>query len=153
MLVCILQNQCSASYHRSIKEITYMGTLNKFTTPCEWVDTCKFVLSALIRHFCEKSTIAGTALALKDAFAPTICKHTGNSGLCDFLENYLVILAKFSSSCLYMFSFSYFFVVFILWSKTYTLIYETPTVYLCKNFRRTCPHLGAESQRKPLNVN
>ena len=71
----------------------------------------EIVLSALICHFCEKKmNYSSHCIGSKIYICTTICKHTGNSGL---LENYEVILAKFSSSCYYMLSFSFFFVVFI----------------------------------------
>ena len=63
-------------YHWFFTEITYMGNLNKFAKPSEWIKSesrhifYKIDLSALIFHLCEKSIIAHTALVLKDAFAP-----------------------------------------------------------------------------------
>ena len=52
--------------------------------------------SAHIHYFCENSMIAHAALELKDTFAPLFAsKHS-------VLENSEVILAKFSSSCVYM---------------------------------------------------
>ena len=73
----------------------------------------KIVLSAIIYHFCEKSMIAHAALVLIDTFAPRFECIQAILNPVEFLENYEVILAKFSSSCCYMLSFSFFFVVFI----------------------------------------
>ena len=73
----------------------------------------KIVLTVIICHFCEKSMIAHAALVLKDTFAPRFASIQAILDPVEFLENYEVILAKFSSSCCYMLSFSIFFVVFI----------------------------------------
>ena len=118
---CIFQYQCSASYHWIFTEITYMCTLNKYAKPCEWIESesrhmlYKIDLSALICHFFEKSMIARAALVLKDAFAPLFASiHTILDSV-EFLENFEVILANFSSSCFYVLSLSKFFVVFIFY--------------------------------------
>ena len=74
----------------------------------------KIVLSAIICHFCEKLMIAHAALVLKDTFAPRFAIIQAIMDPVEFLENYEVILATFSSSCCYMLSFSFFFVVFII---------------------------------------
>ena len=52
-------------------------------------------------------------LILKDRFAPRFTSMQAILDSMEFLENYEVILAKFSSSCCYMLSFLFFFVVFI----------------------------------------
>ena len=57
--------------------------------------------------------IAHAALVLKDTFTPRFASIPANLDSVEFLENYEVILAKFSSSCVYMLSLSFFFVVFI----------------------------------------
>ena len=66
-----------------------------------------------IRHFCENSIITHAAFALKDKFAPRFASIQSIFDSMEFLENYEVILAKFSSSCIYILSLSYFSVVFI----------------------------------------
>ena len=70
---------------------------------------CKLVKSAHIRYFCEISMIAH-ALVLKDTFTP---RFASMQSILEFLENYEVILAKFSSSFIYMLSLSSFFFVSI----------------------------------------
>ena len=57
--------------------------------------------------------IAYAVLVLKDTFAPRFENIQTIPDSVEFLENYEVILAKLSSSCCYMISFSFFFVVFI----------------------------------------
>ena len=57
--------------------------------------------------------IADAALVLKDTFAPRFASIQAILDTVEFLENYEVILAEFSSSCCYMLSFSFFFFVFI----------------------------------------
>ena len=47
--------------------------------------------------------IAHAALKLEDTFAP---RFASIESVLEFLENYEVILAKFSSSCIYMLSLS-----------------------------------------------
>ena len=50
----------------------------------------------------------------------------------EFLENYEVILAKLSSSCCYVLSFSFFFVVFIFCDVGQIgLVYKMPLDRLC----------------------
>ena len=56
---------------------------------------------------------AHAALVLKETFAPRFASVQAMLDPVEFLENYEVILAKFSSSCCYMLSLSFFFVVFI----------------------------------------
>ena len=56
--------------------------------------------------------IAHAALKLKDTFASRFASIQSVLDSFDFLENYEVILAKFSSSCIYMLSLSAFVVVF-----------------------------------------
>ena len=110
----------------------------------------KITLSALC-HFCEKSMITYAALVLKDTFAPRAASIQSILDSVDFLENYEVILAKFSSSCCYMLSFSFFF-VHILLSKNYTLIYKTSSVILCTDpdrFDNIWELYHIESCRKP----
>ena len=72
----------------------------------------KLVPSAPIRYFCEISVIARTALKLKDTFAPRFASIRSVLDSVEFLEKSEVILAKFSSSCVYMLSLSFFCVVF-----------------------------------------
>ena len=66
----------------------------------------KIVLRTLICQFCEKSMKAQSALALKDTFVPRFERKQVilDSAIC--LENYEVILAKFSSS--------FFFIIIII---------------------------------------
>ena len=66
----------------------------------------KLVPSAHIRYFCEISMIARAALKLKDTFAPRFASIQSFLDSVEFLKNYEVILAKFSSSCIYMSSLS-----------------------------------------------
>ena len=89
-----------------------MGTWNKFL---EHVSTftfnslnwfCKLARSVHIRYFCEKSMIAHAALILTDTFAPVFASIERILDSVEFLENSEVILAKFSSSCVYMLSLS-----------------------------------------------
>ena len=76
--------------------------------------TSPFLLvSAQMSQFWEKLIITQAALALKDRFAPRCARIQTILDFGAFLENYEVILAKFSSSCCFMLSFSFFFVVFI----------------------------------------
>ena len=95
-----------------------MGTWNKIL---EHVSTftfkslnwfCKLASSAHIRYFCENSMIARAALKLKDTFAPRFASIQSVLDSVEFLENSEVILAKISSSCVYILSFSLFVVVF-----------------------------------------
>ena len=72
----------------------------------------RLVPSAHIRYFCENSMIARAALKLKDIFAPRFASIHSVLDSVEFLENSDVILAEFSSSCVYMLSLSKFFVVF-----------------------------------------
>ena len=62
--------------------------------------------SAHIRYFCENSMIAHSALVMKDTFAPRFASMQLILDSVEFLKNSEVILAKFSSSCVYMLSFS-----------------------------------------------
>ena len=89
-----------------------MGTWNNFV---EDVSTftfnspnwfCKLAQSAHIRYFCENSMIAHPALVMKDTFAPRFASILWILDSVEFLENSEVILAKFSSSCVYMLSLS-----------------------------------------------
>ena len=57
--------------------------------------------------------MALAALVLKDTLAPRFASMQSILDSVEFLENYEVILAKFSSSCCYALFFSFFFVVFI----------------------------------------
>ena len=57
--------------------------------------------------------IAHAPLVLKDTFASRYARIQVILDPVEFLETYEVILAKFSSSCCYMLSCSFFFVVFI----------------------------------------
>ena len=58
-------------------------------------------------YFCENSTIGHVALVLKDTFAPRFASIQLIRDSVDFfVENYEVILAKFSSSSFYMLSLS-----------------------------------------------
>ena len=66
----------------------------------------KLVPSAHIRYFCEISMIARAALKLKDTFVPRFASIQSVLDSVEFLKNYEVILAKFSSSCIYMSSLS-----------------------------------------------
>ena len=102
----------SRSYHWIFTEITYMGTWNKFL---ECVSTftfnslswfCKLAPSAHIRYFGENSMIARAALIMKDTFAPRFASIQWILDSVEFLEYSEVILAKFSSSCVYMLSLS-----------------------------------------------
>ena len=94
-----------------------MGTWTKFL---EHVSTftfkslnwfCKLAPSARIRYFSENSMIAHSALVMKDTFAPSVASIQLIVDSIEFLENSEVILAKFSSSCVYMLSLSLFVVV------------------------------------------
>ena len=89
-----------------------MDTWNKFL---EHVSTftfkslnwfCKLAPSAHIRYFCENSMIAHSSLVMKDTFAPRFASIQLILDSVEFLENSEVILAKISSSCIYMLSFS-----------------------------------------------
>ena len=62
------------------------------------------MINADIRYFCENSMIANAALKLKDTFAPRFVSTQSVLHSVKFWENYEVILAKFSSSCIYMLS-------------------------------------------------
>ena len=62
----------------------------------------KLVPSANIRYFCENSMIAHAALVMKDTFAPRFASIQVILDSVEFLENSEVILAKFSSYCVYM---------------------------------------------------
>ena len=73
----------------------------------------KLVQSAHVAYFCENSMIAYAPLVLKDTFAPRFASIQVILDPVEVLENYEVILAKFSSSCCYMLSLGIFFVVFI----------------------------------------
>ena len=64
------------------------------------------ILFYSIRYFCEISMIARAALKLKDIFAPQFATIQSVLDSVEFLKNYEVILAKFSSSCIYMSSLS-----------------------------------------------
>ena len=66
----------------------------------------KLVPSAHIRYFCENSMIAHNALKLKDTFASRFANIQSVLDSVEFLENDEVILAKFSSSCIFMLSLS-----------------------------------------------
>ena len=57
--------------------------------------------------------IAQVALGLNDTFASRFASIQAILDSKEFLENYEVILAQYSSSCCCMLSFSFFFVVFI----------------------------------------
>ena len=75
------------------------------------VDTCSrnfgpLVPSAHIRYICAHSMIAHAALKLKDTFAPRFASIQSVLDSMEVLENYEVILAIFSSSCVYMLSLS-----------------------------------------------
>ena len=75
---------------------------------------CKLVQSANIRYFCENSMMAHAALVLKDTFTLRSASMQSILDSVDFfLENYEIILAKCSSSCVYILSLSSVFVVFI----------------------------------------
>ena len=109
---CILQFQCSVSYHWIFTEITYMGTWNKFL---EHVSTftfnslnwfCKLTPSALIRYFCENSMITYARLVLTDTFAPLFASIQWILDSMDFFENSEAILSKFSSSWVFILSLS-----------------------------------------------
>ena len=104
----------------------------------------KIVLSAIMCHFCEKLMIAYAELVLKDTFAPRFPSIQAILDSVEFLENYEMILAKFSS----MLSFSFFFVVFTFCKVTDSLMHEISLVHLCIKPRQTCQHLGAVSYRK-----
>ena len=98
-----------------------MCTLNKYAKPCEWIESVsrhmfyKIDLSAQFFYFSEKSMIAHAALELKDAFAPQFASIHAILDSVEFLENFEVILANFSSSCFYVLSLSEFFAVFIFY--------------------------------------
>ena len=68
---------------------------------------CKLVLSAHIRYFCDNSMMAHAALILKDTFAPLFANIHSVLDSVKFLENFEVILAKFSSYSAYKLSLSY----------------------------------------------
>ena len=71
------------------------------------VDTCsRNLFQVHIRYFCEISMIARAVLRLKDTFAPRFQSIQSDLDSVEFLKNYEVILAKFSSSCIYMSSLS-----------------------------------------------
>ena len=57
--------------------------------------------------------ITHDALVLKDTFAPRFGSIQAILDSVKHLDNYEVILAKFSNSCCYILSFSFFFVMFI----------------------------------------
>ena len=89
-----------------------MGTWNTFL---KYVSTftfkslnwfCKLAPSAHIRYFCENSMIGHSALVIKDTIAPRFASIQCILDSVEFFENTEVILAKFSSSCVYMLSFS-----------------------------------------------
>ena len=67
---------------------------------------CKLAPSANILYFCENSMIAHAVLVLTDTFAPVFASMPWILDSVEFLENFGVILAKFSSSWAYMLSFS-----------------------------------------------
>ena len=110
------ENHCGnilhESYHWNFTEITYMGTWNKFlehvsTFTFKWLNWfCKLAPSAYICYFCENSMIAHSALVMKDTFAPRFASIQWILDSVEFLKNSEIILAKFSSSCVYMLSFS-----------------------------------------------
>ena len=76
----------------------------------------KIVLSAFICHFCENSMIAHAALVSKDTLAQRFLSIQAILASVGFFENCEDILAKFSRSCCYLLSVSFFFAVFILLS-------------------------------------
>ena len=69
----------------------------------------------LICHFSEKSMIARASLVLRDAYAPQFASIHAILDSVDFLENFEVILANFSSSCFYVLYLSQFSIVFIFY--------------------------------------
>ena len=89
-----------------------MGTWSKFAKPIDSFESesrhmfWKLVPSAHIRYFCEISMIARSALTLKDTFAPRFAIIQSVMDSVEFLKNSEIILAKFSSSCVYLLSFS-----------------------------------------------
>ena len=96
-----------------------MDTLNKVAKTKQGIESgsrhmfYKIVLSTLICHFYEKSMIVFAALVLEDTFGARFASIQEILDSVEFLENYEVILALFTSSCYYMLSFSFFVVVFI----------------------------------------
>ena len=66
----------------------------------------KLAPSAHISYFCENSMIDHAALVVTDTFAPVFASIQWILDSVDFLENSEVILAKFSSSQVYMLSLS-----------------------------------------------
>ena len=88
----------------------YMGTWGKFAKPTELIESesrhmfYELVQSDHIRYFYENSMIAHAALKLRETFAPRFASIQSVLDSVEFLENYEVILAKFSSSCVYMLS-------------------------------------------------
>ena len=82
----------------------FLGLVSTFTiNSLNWL--CKLAPSAHIRYFCENSMIAHAALVMKDTFAPRFATYN-EFWTPGFFENSEVILAKFSSSCVYMLSLS-----------------------------------------------
>ena len=64
------------------------------------------LLQVPICYFCENSMIAHAALVMKDTFATRFASIQSVLYSIELLENSEVILANFSSSCVYMLSLS-----------------------------------------------
>ena len=88
-----MQRELSWNFHRN-------NVYGHFEQVCK-TKFYKLVHSA-IRYFCGNSMIAHAALVLKTRFA--IIQSILDS--VEYLENYEIILATFSSSCFYMLSLS-----------------------------------------------
>ena len=112
---CIFKNQCSVSHHWFFHRNDKCGHLEQFCRKCVYfhfqltylvcANLCPYTL---IWKFNNSSRCIGTF----DTFTPRASIQWILDSL-EFLENYEIILALFSSSCVYMLSFSFFAVVFI----------------------------------------
>ena len=110
MLQLLKQNSSNLPCLYSTFHLEYPLVLSRFYfTFSSQTCFCKLVQRAHIHYLCEASMIAHAALVL---YTP-ISRIQLILDSVEFFENYEVILAKFSSSCCYMLSFSFFFVVFI----------------------------------------
>ena len=95
--------------------------------------------------------IAHAALELKDTFATRLASIKSVLDSVEILENYEVILAKFSSSCIYMLFFGSFFVMF-RFCKVGQLVfmYKMSLVHLRIKPRQTCQNLHIGNYTKAL---
>ena len=83
------------------------------------VDTFSANLSLNLFFFLRKFNDDMHCIGTEECICTTICKQTSSYGLRWILEKYVVILTKSSSSCFYMLSLSYFFVVLIFSNVRY----------------------------------